>query len=76
MTFEEFKNEVLDAAKDRPSYIRLGQFVFNYVDRVYSVARYVQFIDGVDCFYDDRQIDSFLMHSYKMMKQFQKININ
>ena len=62
MTLQELQNEVLSAAISRPSYIRLGQFVFNYIDEHYGVARAVQFIDRVDCFYDDSQIDSFLAH--------------
>ena len=59
-TLEELKNEVFTNAKSRPDYIRLGQYVFNYIDRTYGVARQVQFDDNVDCFYLDRNIDEFL----------------
>ena len=45
----------------RPSHIREGQFVFNIINSYFGeVAREVQFIDGVDCFYDDRQINKFI----------------
>ena len=43
-----------------PPHWRKGQFVFNYIDEIYGVARHVQFVDHVDCFYNDGQIDSFL----------------
>lgn len=39
---------------------REGQFVFNRVDELYGVARAIQFIDKVDCFYDDSKIDEFI----------------
>lgn len=39
---------------------REGQFVFNRVDKLYGVARAIQFIDKVDCFYDDSKIDEFI----------------
>lgn len=51
----------------RPSFIRRGQAVFNAVEEIYGseIARAVQFVDGVDCFYDDSQIEKFLAHSYE-----------
>ena len=45
----------------KPEGWREGQFVFNVIkDYFGSVAREVQFKDGVDCFYDDKQIDNFI----------------
>lgn len=45
----------------RPPHIRKGQFVFNIIESYFgNVVREVQFIDGVDCFYDDTQIDNFI----------------
>ena len=64
MTFEEFQAEVLDAISQRPSQYRIGQAVFNYIDEKYGVARYVQFVEGIDCFYDDDQIIPFIYSSY------------
>ena len=63
MTFEELKNEVYSAMESKPQQWRKGQFVFNYIDMNYGVARTVQFKDGVDCFYRDEMIDDFLEHS-------------
>ena len=60
MLLEELKNEVYEAMKQKPDYIREGQFVFNYIDERYKVARAIQFIDHVDCFYDDKNITAFL----------------
>ena len=64
MTFEEFQSEVLQAMNQRPPQYRKGQAVFNYIDENYGVARYVQFVDGVDCFYNDDQINPFIYYSY------------
>lgn len=60
MDWEHFKKSVMDLAGKAPSGWRKGQAVFNAVDDLYGVARTVQFVDGVDCFYDDSKIDSFL----------------
>lgn len=60
MRFEELKREIIEAMKDKPRYIREGQFVFNYIDEKYGVARAIQYEDKIDCFYDDRQIDKFI----------------
>lgn len=63
-TFEEFKNEIFDAMKSKPKGWRDGQFVFNYVDEVFGVARAAQFIRKSDCFYDDTKIDEFIRDAY------------
>lgn len=60
MRFEELRREIIEAMKDKPRYIREGQFVFNYIDEKYGVARDVQFQDNIDCFYDDSQINTFI----------------
>jgi hypothetical protein len=60
ITFDDLKNEVMTAMENKPKQWRKGQFVFNYIDEVYGIARHVQFVDKVDCFYLDDQIDSFL----------------
>lgn len=60
MTFEELKDEVYTAMMDKPQQWREGQFVFNYIDQKYRVARQIQFQDGVDCFYRNDQINPFL----------------
>jgi hypothetical protein len=58
MTIEELKAEMKQFSK--PSNWREGQYVFNYIDQKYGVARTVQFIDHVDCFYRDEMIDEFV----------------
>jgi hypothetical protein len=68
MTFEEFENEVLTAMNSKPKNWRDGQFVFNYIDEKYGVARSVQFIDGVGCFYVDSKIEEFITRSYEYIK--------
>lgn len=58
MTIDELKKEIFSVPQ--PPQWRKGQFVFNYIDQVYGVARDVQFKDNVDCFYNDDKIDTFL----------------
>ena len=60
MTLEELKDEVYYALENKPEWSRDGQFVFNYIDEKYQVARQIQFQDHVDCFYNDDKIDTFL----------------
>jgi hypothetical protein len=60
MTLEELKDEVYYALENKPRWSRDGQFVFNYIDEKYQVARQIQFQDNVDCFYNDDEIDAFL----------------
>lgn len=59
----ELKQEIF--SNSIPEWSRKGQFVFNYIDKYYGVARDVQFLDNVDCFYDDSKIDQFIELAYK-----------
>ena len=59
MTLEEFKNSIYSIEK--PSNWRNGQFVFNTIDKLYKVARKVQFENKIDCFYDDSKINQFIV---------------
>lgn len=65
MTYEEFKNDIINALNNKPKWSRKGQFVFNYIDQKYNVARDVQFGDAIDCFYDDECIEIFIIKSYE-----------
>lgn len=59
MTMEELRNQIFSVPI--PKNWRKGQFVFNRVEELFGeVARTVQFIDHIDCFYDDTKIDRFL----------------
>lgn len=50
--------------REKHPQLRRGQSIFNYVDmnpRIFGeAARIAQFIYGVDCFYDDKQISAFV----------------
>lgn len=70
ITFDEFRNDVMRAASARPRDWRFGQAVFNHIEWEYGVARYVQFKIGVDCFYNDDAVDSFIEHSYETLCKF------
>lgn len=68
MTLKELLEEIDVALLDREPHIREGQFVFNYIERKYgNVAREVMDIDGVDCFYRDREIIKFLKCVHKRL---------
>lgn len=70
MTKEELKKEIEEAAiENKPKNWRKGQFVFNYIDAIYNVARDVQFIDKVDCFYNDELIDYFIEKATERINQ-------
>lgn len=62
---EKFKQAVLEGLKNKPKKWRDGQYVFNHIDATYGVARTVQFVRGIDCFYDDSKIDAFIEASYE-----------
>ena len=65
MDFEMFKATVNSLAEQSPKCWRKGQSVFNIVDKIFGVARDVQFLDGIDCFYVDDKIDDFMKAAYE-----------
>ena len=67
MTAEELKQEIYNWIPNKPKNWREGQAVFNYVDETYGVARIVQFHENIDCFYDDSQIDAFIVKSAEII---------
>ena len=67
INYDDFKEDVLTSMKNKPKDWRDGQFVFNYINEKYGVARYVQFIEGIDCFYRDDKIDQFIDKCYVTM---------
>jgi hypothetical protein len=74
MLYDEFKADVMEKMANRPSWSRKGQFVFNYIEEKYGdTARYVQFIDNVDCFYNDDEIERFLIKCYCHLKDLKTI---
>lgn len=70
MRFEELRREIIEAMKDKPRYIREGQFVFNYIDEKYGVARAIQYEDNIDCFHDDNQINTFIAKATQRIGQY------
>ena len=60
MTYEKFITDLWEEVAKAPKCWRQGQAVFNIIDEKWDVARDVQYKDGVDCFYDDTQIDRFI----------------
>ena len=65
-TFEEFTQQVEDGILYYPNDWRYGQKVFNYVDMKFGdVARLVQAINGVDCFYNDDAVEPFLIRAFE-----------
>lgn len=62
---DEFIAEVWRLVGECPKEWRKGQAVFNVIDDYYGVARAVQFIDKVDCFYDDSAIEEFIEKAWE-----------
>ena len=63
MTYGDFITQIWKEVAKCPKNWRRGQSVFNVIEEQYgNVARDVQFIDGVDCFYrdDDETINLFI----------------
>ena len=72
ITYDEFVQDVWNLVKDCPKNWRKGQSVFNVVDENYNVARIVQFVDHIDCFYNDNMIDKFLQKAYERVIELQE----
>lgn len=69
ITLNQFISDIMSLTEECPKCWRKGQSVFNIVDAKYGVARDVQFIDGIDCFYDNSQIELFLIAAYKRLNR-------
>ena len=67
MTAEKLKQEIYAWMPEKPKNWREGQAVFNYINQHYHVARQVQFEDGIDCFYNDDNIEAFIIASYRKL---------
>lgn len=67
ITFEEFDSMIKAALKEKPAEWRDGQFVFNYIDKFFCVARIAQYKYGIDCFYIDANIDEFIKTCYDIL---------
>jgi hypothetical protein len=76
LRLDEFRANILTAMMKKPKEWRDGQFVFNYIDEMYGVARSVQFMDGVDCFYNDGKIDEFIDRCYIRLVEILNQNYN
>lgn len=64
MTLEEFKESVYEGIDGYPIQWRLGQKIFNYIDKEYNIARKIQYRDNIDCFYNDDMSDKFIEKAY------------
>ena len=52
-----------------PKSWRIGQSVFNVIEKEFGVARDVQFLDGIDCFYVDDNIPEFIDFAWERYKK-------
>ena len=60
MTKQKLIDEINIALVDKPSYLRKGEFIYNYIEETYNVADDVRLKDFVSCFFDNDYIDEFL----------------
>ena len=65
LDYEMFKQTVMNFVDMCPKEWRKGQSVFNVIDSIFGVAREVQFLCHVDCFYNDDAVDEFITKSYE-----------
>lgn len=72
LTKEEFRNNVLSNIKIFPDCWRYGQKVFNYIDAKFGVARNVQCVHNIDCFYDDTLVEPFISTCYDVYVMVEK----
>lgn len=57
-------------SKPIPTHYRKGQFVFNRAYDLYpGITNYIRLHDKIDCYYDDKQIDLFLLYLLKYLKR-------
>lgn len=68
ITIEQLKTEINQYKKHYPKY-RDGQAVFNYIDSKYVVARELQFIHNIDCFYNDSCINEFIEKAVELINK-------
>lgn len=69
LDFDEYKQLIDNEIVNYPSTWKEGQKVFNAIDSLFNVARKTQFEKGVDCFYDDNNIDNFISTSYEIYSE-------
>ena len=69
LDFDEYKQLIDNEIANYPSTWREGQKVFNAIDSLFNIARKTQFEKGVDCFYDDNNIDDFISTSYEIYSE-------
>lgn len=68
VTLQQIKAEIFSVPI--PEWSRLGQFVFNRANELYgNVARQVQYLDNVDCYYHDDQVDNFINKVWNRLKK-------
>lgn len=60
MTKQGLIDEINIALVNKPSYLRKGEFIYNYIDETYNVADDVRLKDFVSCLFDNDSIDKFL----------------
>lgn len=79
MTLDEFTNKIMQIAeREKRLYpeLRLGQAVFNVVDKYVGVARKVQFEHHIDCFYNNDKIKEFIGKCWEVETLLQHMNVN
>lgn len=69
MNVEILKKEIETVIANKPSCYTKGQAVYNHMDFEYGVAKAVKDSDGIDCTADETQIDIFIEHCAKRIKE-------
>lgn len=69
ITKQQLRAELDKFLEEKPKTWRKGQAIFNYVDMKYNVAREAQYRYGIDCFYNDEKIDTFIDKCVELINQ-------
>ena len=82
MTFEEFKKNYYEIIlSKKPSFLRKGQALFNYLsmewpneaDRIVDIKdNGSEYMESIDCFADDSKIDNLMNHLEDVWKNYPK----
>ena len=60
MTKQKLIDEINIVLVNKPSYLRKGEFIYNYIDENYNVVNNIRVRDFVSCLFDNDYIDKFL----------------
>ncbi len=75
--FKDLLEEIHDNLHMKPDDWRYGQFVFNYIETNYKLGYKIKEEKGIDCYYDDRNVEKFLYNvAWRTKEWYTKNNVS